>query len=194
MKRSPKRLRLAFTPTWKGEIEGYARKFTAKEEWRTLPRYDRDDLMQELYVVFMKLEEAYPEVRTPSHFMALFKVSARNKIIHLANARTREQVKLYGTEGEPEVPIELDQLGEAEDPRLSDLFVKCMFEDAPAAIKDLIKQLRSQGVDELKYNRRRDGTRPTTNELLNELAGNREPVDFQTLIHVWINGEQPCFA
>jgi len=68
-----------YRPEWKGPIEGYVVNFLAKSLWRVSPTHDRDDALQEAYVVFLRCAAKYPLLDTPQHFMALFKTTWTNE-------------------------------------------------------------------------------------------------------------------
>ena len=73
-----------YRPEWSGALEGYVVNFLAKNLWRLTPTHDRDDAMQEAYVVFLRCAAKYPLLDTPQHFMALFKTSWMNEFNDLS--------------------------------------------------------------------------------------------------------------
>lgn len=62
-------------PCWEGSIEKLARIWAHENAWRTLPELDEEDLLQEAFLVFQKVDEKYPEVKDPPHFIRLFKTA-----------------------------------------------------------------------------------------------------------------------
>ena len=79
-----KRVAEQYEPRWSPEIEGYTVNQVTKALWRVAITHDRDDLMQEARIVFLKCQRAYPVVDTPQHFMALYKTALANRIGDLA--------------------------------------------------------------------------------------------------------------
>jgi hypothetical protein len=77
-----------YVPEWSGSVEGYTVNQVTKALWRVAITHDRDDLMQEARIVFLKCERAYPAVDTPQHFMALYKTALANRINDLARKHT----------------------------------------------------------------------------------------------------------
>lgn len=73
-----------YSPQWEGPIKGWARSFTIKNKWRCDTILDNEDLMQDAYLVFLKLAKHYPGVREPRHFMALFKTALSNEMHNYA--------------------------------------------------------------------------------------------------------------
>ena len=90
-----------FVPHWSGECEGYAHN-TLRRFWPALqPWYEWDDLMQESFLVFLKCKRRYyATVDRPQWFMALFKISLRNRLINLVLSVPRYSL----VEGDAEVP------------------------------------------------------------------------------------------
>ena len=69
------REKLNFTPSWEGSIEGYTVNYIKKTLWRMKSKCDFEDLYQEAYLVFDRLKKHYHCIRTPQHFMALYKTA-----------------------------------------------------------------------------------------------------------------------
>lgn len=89
------RVGLGFSPSWKGSIEGWARKFVYANQWRCDPTLEPADLMQDAYLTYVKVVEYYPTVRTPQHFMSLFQRALENDFHnHARQKRLRHQTIL----------------------------------------------------------------------------------------------------
>lgn len=71
---------LGWLPQWEGPVKGWARKFLYKNKWRCDPILDADDLLQDAYIVYLKVVDRYPEVREPAHFMSLYQTTLRNEV------------------------------------------------------------------------------------------------------------------
>lgn len=73
-----------YIPEFKGPIEGYVVNYITKQHWRLARTHDRDDMMQEAHVVFLRCAAKYPIIDTPQHFMALFKTAWSNHVNDLS--------------------------------------------------------------------------------------------------------------
>jgi DNA-directed RNA polymerase specialized sigma24 family protein len=103
------------TPVYDGPIAGYVVNFIRKNQWRTARTHEFDDLKQEAYIVFMRVAEKYPDMDTPQHFMALFKMAWTNHFTDLANKHTNQsfQVQMPVYRGEDgEEAMEMDMAGD----------------------------------------------------------------------------------
>lgn len=74
------RERVIWSPTWDKVIEGYTVKFCQKNSWRCDHIHQVIDLMQDAYLVFVKVRDAYPRVVEARHFMALYKRALANNV------------------------------------------------------------------------------------------------------------------
>lgn len=88
--RLPKKTVDVWKPTWSPEIRGWARNYIVQNRWRCEQVHGIDDLMQDAYVVFLKVCDAYPRVVEPQHFMSLFKTSLRNMLFDKAREYERK--------------------------------------------------------------------------------------------------------
>jgi DNA-directed RNA polymerase specialized sigma24 family protein len=175
-----------FVPVWEGPIEQYAMKFALKSVWRVQPDADLDDIMQEARILFLRCSERYwPEVETPQHFMALFKMSLMNKVINMANARTRSSRTRMGsiTEQTPGTYEGYDRV------EVNDLIAS----KKPEAIERLIRQLVKA---KMKQRPIRKGKGPhyrrlreTTQQFLARVAHLGEGVDVVELVTQWVKGD-----
>lgn len=86
-----KREDIGYLPDFAGVISSWASAYAAKNAWRVEPLMGYDDLMQDAFLVFIKIRDRYPEVTEAKHFMALFKSAFRNHIIDLGVKRTRHK-------------------------------------------------------------------------------------------------------
>lgn len=82
--RLPRRVELEWKPKWEPEVRGWAYNYIAQNRWRVDGINDIEDLMQDAYVVFLKVADTYPRVIEPRHFMALYKTSLRNFLLDKA--------------------------------------------------------------------------------------------------------------
>lgn len=77
--RLPKRIEV-WKPKWDPEIKGWTIKYVVKNKWRYEYVNDIEDLMQDAYLVYIKVCDSYPRVVDAPHFMALYKTSLRNML------------------------------------------------------------------------------------------------------------------
>lgn len=77
---------VSYVPAWSGPVEGYAVNYATRNLWKVRSGMEREDLVQEAYLVFMKCSARYPELDTPQHFMALFKTALMRRVCDLASA------------------------------------------------------------------------------------------------------------
>lgn len=86
------RLAVKFSPEWKGPIEGYVVNSMRQHYFRVEATMERDDYVQEAYLVFLRVKRTYAgKVTEPQHFMALFKRAWSNKLNDLSNSDTRHR-------------------------------------------------------------------------------------------------------
>lgn len=73
-----KRVVRPWRPSWENEIRGWTINYIAKNKWRYEAINDFEDLLQDAYLVFLKVAETYPRVVEAPHFMSLYKTSLTN--------------------------------------------------------------------------------------------------------------------
>lgn len=156
-----------YRPRWKGEVEGYLTNYMARNHWRVARTLDRDEAMQEGWLVFAKVRDRYcgPGAEFPlsqgAHFMALFKTSWHHRFTDLANADS----KYRDMTGEYEPDI-VDEAGELE----NDGYLATLLRQAPAEVRMVLTMFLSvpQELLALALSDWRPGTRvdPTINRLL----------------------------
>lgn len=89
-----RRVHLDFYPEWEGSIRGWSLNYLRKNKWRYDPVYELDDLLQDAYLVFLRVLQKYPRVVEAPHFMALYKTSLMNELIDKANDNTARRTVL----------------------------------------------------------------------------------------------------
>ena len=108
-----------YNPKFEGPIMGYVANSLPGHVWKVAPLYDRDDLMQEAYLVFLRCASKYPALDEAKHFMALFKTAWSNHVILLAKKATQNRFtvpeaqldKDDGSEWRRDAPGDLDNEG-----------------------------------------------------------------------------------
>lgn len=74
-----------WSPVWNPAFcGGWAAAFVRRNLWRCERVHDFDDLMQDAYLVFVKVAKAYPAVRQPAQFTALYQRALANYFHGLA--------------------------------------------------------------------------------------------------------------
>ena len=76
---------IPFTPRWQGAIQGHAVNTARKIYPALVAEYEFEDLLQEAYLVFVKVKGKYPQVDTPQWFMSLFSRSLYRHFARLAD-------------------------------------------------------------------------------------------------------------
>jgi hypothetical protein len=106
---------MSYLLDFKGPIEGYVVNYIKRHGWKVESTQTRDDLLQEAYLVYMKIGRKYPDLKDPPHFMALFKTAWSRRFTELANedtaSRVLTQLVTRNEEGEEAV---LDPVGDAD--------------------------------------------------------------------------------
>lgn len=83
---------MKYLPNFKGPIEGYVVNFMRKNYFKVQRTHERADVMQEAYVIYMRVVATYPDVEGAPHFMSLFKTSWYHHFTDMANADTAQRV------------------------------------------------------------------------------------------------------
>ena len=69
---------LVWAPAWQGVTQRWAASYISANKWRA-PRYcGFDDLMQEAWIIYQRVEQKYPRIIEPNKFMALYKAALAN--------------------------------------------------------------------------------------------------------------------
>lgn len=93
---------MPFTPIFPGPIEGWTVNYSRRHFWRVERSMEFEDVMQEAYIVFLRCASKYPDVETPQHFMALYKMAWANELIELAKEDTKLRAMVSSTPITPE--------------------------------------------------------------------------------------------
>lgn len=80
-----------YLPVFKGPVEGFIVNFINKNHWRVARIHDREDLMQDAHIVFLRVQLRY-QVETPQHFMALFVRTWLNHFTDLSRDDTASRI------------------------------------------------------------------------------------------------------
>jgi DNA-directed RNA polymerase specialized sigma24 family protein len=187
------REQLAFKPTWKGPIEGWATNHINRNLWKVTPRYDFDDLFQDAYLFFLICCERYTTVSTPQHFMSLFQRCLSNHILDLAAKRTKE--------AQVSANVILNESGDdlistlkAKRSGLEEVESAILIEDAVGPLANIAEALLMVDEEDLpKYHRARGRVRETTEQYLRRIAKVDDSVPIVEIVAAYLEGELlPC--
>lgn len=93
-------IKTIYAPEYKGAIEGYVINFLKSNFWRVSTHMEYEDILQESYVIFLKLKNKYDEIDTPQHFMSLFKTAWFNHFTDLSHKDTNLRCMVSSTNDE----------------------------------------------------------------------------------------------
>lgn len=161
-------------------VRGWIFKTARENMWRVSSHIELSDLMQDGYLIWLKVCRRYPSVTEQKHRMALFKTSFTNHIHDLSKKRSRLELV---REAELDVPMEA--MIDGEDPT-ADPDLAFIIKQLPPA---LARMLRRVIASNSPYRLRLDHTRETTNERLCRFAG-LDPTkrDIQAAVQQYLDG------
>lgn len=102
------RVRVCYTPQW-SDVQHWAIKTIHQNKWRCDRIFEPEDLLNEAYLIFAKLEKQYPRVVEQRNFFSLFKTALRNYFHDHARHMQNKRLSIIDTE---EDPLEIDQIGD----------------------------------------------------------------------------------
>ena len=141
-KRVRLRPRLSWRPQWEGAIQQWARKFVNKNKWRIDFIHDTEDLMQDAYLTFCKIRDAYPRVMDAPLFMALFKTALTNQIHdHSKYLQRKLEHHVFLTHDVSDLLC--DRIGEVEHAG----YLNCLLAQAPPEAREAINALIEHGAE-----------------------------------------------
>ena len=179
-----------YLPEWNREVVGYAKSFLAKNVWRVGTIYDLDDLLQESYMLFVRLRERYT-ITGPRHFMAMWKTCLHNWLHNLAKERRRHrEVTLSSlvTEDEDGNAVEWQPPAPAKQQQEVDFRVH--FREAPPAVKKLVTRAKRGRPPRLSRQCvALGGRREKTNEYLCRIAGVDPTTPLRRMFRDWLRGD-----
>jgi len=166
-----------YEPEWGDVMLKYAMKYLARNEWRVRPFYELDDLLQESYLLFLKLQQRY-DFQNAKHFMAMWKICLRNWLLDLAVIRTKRR----------EVPLcTIDRVDDRPDRAAVDIEWEKRTATAPEPVRRLVEAVeRGRGVPSLKFRRYHFGGREATNKHLCRIAGINPRVPLRAVLDMWL--------
>ena len=185
-----------------GELYGYAVRYLSRHVWRVRPEWELDDLLQESYLLLLRLQERYGDA-SPMRFMAIWKRSLRNWVNNLAGRRTahREVALPCIIDGPSE--LDLNQGCRLQSrcersrtmgyPKLVQA-ANCHLpawerheQEAPGEVRQLLHQVHI-GRKRPHRVERRTGRRLTTNEYLCRYAKVLPGIPLRKMFNVWLEG------
>lgn len=108
---------MSYQPEFKGPIEGWVVNHMTKNYWRVASTIPREDLLQEAYVVFLRCKRNYTDqgrVKSPQHFMALFKTSWTNEFTNLSLADTNSRFLVSENKDYGDGEVTMEAIGETD--------------------------------------------------------------------------------
>jgi len=167
-----------YEPEWGDVVLKYAMKYLARNEWRVRPLYELDDLLQESYLLFLKLQERY-NFQNAKHFMAMWKICLHNWLGGLSMLRTKRcEVSLE----------EIDLVDTKQDRAVAIIAWEKRKATAPEPIRRLVEAVESgRGVPSLKFRRYHSGGREATSKHLCRIAGVNPRVPLRAALDMWLD-------
>ena len=177
LRKSDKKPKL-WKPNWKPEIAGWTVTFIKENNWRCSDIVNSfEDLLQEAYIVFLRIKTTYPLVNTPKQFMALYKKSFTNYVIDLSRYKQRKEA-VHVTD----LPCDAIELGSG---RIGEIensgYVMSLLERSSEELKTLLLVYNDEAkLVKLreKYLRTSRKPRPNLNRRLCSLAGIEPKKDY----------------
>lgn len=80
MPRSRERVQFTWTPQWEGDVRTWTLHLIRKNKWRCDWVHDQEDLLQDCYMIFMRISEMYPRIMDDTSFKKLYKRACANKM------------------------------------------------------------------------------------------------------------------
>lgn len=150
-------------PQWEGTIEKWTRKFISENAWRYDTVHTFDDLLQEFYLVFIKIRNRYPRVIDEPHFFSLYRTAVTNRTHDLAAYVQRK--RSYQADTPQDVSdLDLIAVGDVSNDGFRNILISEMPEELRMAALAIIN-----GVPKPK--RKRGEPRKNLNQYLRELTG-----------------------
>jgi DNA-directed RNA polymerase specialized sigma24 family protein len=145
---------------------GWLYAFARANEWRLAPAYELDDLVQDGFLVFLKIKNRYPHANKPAHLMALFKTSYTNYFIDLER-KHRRRAELFSITLESDLGFALADCRALVEPDTSPELAS-----APLEFRRYIAVLNNAPeLIRAPYERREFGVRETRRERESRLVG-----------------------
>ena len=170
-----------YEPEWGDEMFGYAMWYLSHNKWqvRLYQLYELDDLLQESYLLFLKLQQRY-EFQNARHFREMWKICLHNWLCTLCvkcTKRRRREVSL-GDFDLPDAKLIRAEDAEEWEKRKA---------NAPEPVRRLVEAVeRGGGVPSLKFRRYHSGGREATNRHLCRIAGNNPQVPLRAILDRWL--------
>lgn len=159
---SRRREHLKWRPEWSGPIEGWAKKFIYENGWRCDHLHEPDDLLQDAYLTFLRIEAKYPRVIEAPHFMALFKTAMQNEMWD------RARYKMHKAALTTELDLDAAEYGAY---RIGDLtnngYLNALLAEAPEELKLALATFDDDELLEIMRSEPARSSKPKQRENLN---------------------------
>ena len=169
--RPQRREQIAWSPKWGPDYVKWTSSFLKANKWRVDPVNDLQDLMQDAYLVFVKICQSYPRVINPKHFFNLYKRAMINKMHDKSCARTRRR-KVEVTLPEDVTDFFVGRIGEAGNAG----YVVALLQELPEEMQAVIQYMTT---NQEKPHRVRNGPRENLSRRICREMGlptDRDPV------------------
>ena len=143
-------------------VRGWIYNTARANMWRVSSHIDLADLMQDGYLIWVKVTAKYPNVTSQKHRMGLFKTAFTNHIHDLSKKHSRLDLV---AEADLDTPMEV--MLEGVDPNADPDLAFIIKQLPPALMRVLSRMIETNSP----YRLRLDHTRETTNERLCRFAG-----------------------
>lgn len=125
-----------YSPEYDGPIAGYVVNHLQANYWRVASSMEREEVLQEAYLTFLRCKKLYPDVEEAKHFMALFKTAWYRQFNDLSNRDTklRVEVPLPTMRDDEGHEREIEMVGELE----NDGLLAITIQQAPSEVKAVL--------------------------------------------------------
>lgn len=164
---------IIWCPLWEGPIKNWVTKQIKRQKWRCDKIYDFEDLIQEGYLIFMKLVAKYPRVTEPQNFMALYKTAFTNFIHDKAAYMQRKRCC------HDELPHDVSELWNVLGETTNAGYLTAILAEAPEELR-LALDLIAENPDSLKHQPR--GPRENLNMKLRRILALEDTFDLKSAL------------
>jgi hypothetical protein len=151
-------------PKWEEGIRGWTLKFISKNKWRVDGIHDVDDLLNDAYLIFMKIKQKYPQVVDKPCFMGLYKRAITNWM-HDHSRYVRRKRAVHDETSVDAADLFVGRIGEVS----SDGYLMALLAEAPPEVRAALHILVTN--PEVLRSRSHNGRRENLNAKLRRILG-----------------------
>lgn len=170
-KRVRLRPHIEWEPVWDGYVRNWTVGFIKKNLWRCDKVTDFDDLLQDAYLIFVRIRERYPRVVEPRHFMALFRTTMSNEMCNISRRQQQREMAIKDLDCDP---CEYAEVCMSE--FTNEGYLRALLSKAPHEIKRALAIISNE-VDTIAPRSAKPQPRENMNMRLNRILGSRG-IDF----------------